>query len=340
MLEIRLLGTVEMLVSGYPVDLGTRRQRLMLAVLALEANRFVPVGRLVSLCWSGAPPRTAVHAVQVAASHLRTTLTRAGGVRYGVELASAGSAYALRAGSGCVDVQAFRHLVSQARGAAGDEHRAAMFRQALLLWRGPALTGIGPEQMREGLARGLEEARLVATEDAIAAELSMGRHLELLDELNELTEAHPLRERLIAELMLALYRSGQGASALAVFQRARHRLAEELGIDPGAELRQLELSILRGEPLTAATPLPAAPSDPATPINGRRPCTRGRAPRGRIQGAAWRCCAPADPRHNRRLHPGRAVYAFAEQVSMAVVPGVFLDHVHVYPPHLYVGLAV
>jgi len=153
-----------------PVDLGPRRQRLVLAVLALEANRLVPVDRLVNLCWPVEPPRTAVHAIRVSASQLRSVLARADAVRYNVELAGTGSGYVLRTESTRVDAHRFRCLVEEARSGPGDEHKVVLLCQALRLWRGPALAGTGPARTREGLARGLEEARLVAHEDAIEAE--------------------------------------------------------------------------------------------------------------------------------------------------------------------------
>jgi DNA-binding SARP family transcriptional activator len=262
-MEFRLLGIVETLVDGSPVDLGPRRQRLVLAVLALEANRLVSVDRLVELSWPTAPPRTAVHAVRVSVSQLRMALARADAGRYNVELSGNGSGYMLRTDAMRVDAHRFRGLVERARGAPSDERKAALIRQALSLWRGPALTGIGPAETREGLACGLEEGRLVALEERIEAELGLGRHRELLDELTEMAEAHPLRERLAAQLMVALYRSGQAGAALAAFQRTRNRLAQELGMDPCAELQQLELAMLRSDAALAAPK--------RTQVNGCRP---------------------------------------------------------------------
>jgi len=242
---------VQLLVAGTPVDIGSRRQRLILAVLALEVNQLVATDRLVSLCWPAEPPKTARHAIHVCVSRLRSALARACADPHRVTLSGNGLAYVLHADAGLVDAHYFRHLVTEACGLPEDERKAAVLRQALRLWRGPALTGIAPECTRERLSRGLEEARLVALEDVIAAELRMGLHRQLLGELTELAEAYPLRELLTAELMLALYRSGQAAAALVQFQRVRHRLAEELGIDPGTELRQLETAILRADPLLA-----------------------------------------------------------------------------------------
>jgi DNA-binding SARP family transcriptional activator len=262
-MEIRLLGTVETIVDGIPVNLGPRRQRLVLAVLALEANRLVSVDRLVELSWPTAPPRTAVHAIRVSASRLRCVLAEAGATEHNVELFGNGYGYVLRTDTKRVDAHRFRSLVERARDAPDEEGKAMLIRQALGLWRGLALTGIGPAETREGLARGLEEARLVALEDRTEAEMRMGRHRELLDELTELVEAHPLRERLTALLMIALYRSGQTAAALAAFRRTRQRLAEDLGIDPCAELRDLEVALLRSD-AALAPPMLTRPSGPPT----------------------------------------------------------------------------
>jgi DNA-binding SARP family transcriptional activator len=273
-MEFRLLGPVEVVAAERPVDLGHRRQRLVLAVLALEPNRLIPIGRLIGLSWPNSPPRTATHAIQVSASQLRLALARANCEQHQVNLVGKGSGYMLRADTMDIDAHRFRAMVAEARSASSDEHKVAILRRALQLWRGPVLTGIAPDETRDALGRGLEEARLVALEDRIEAELRLARHRELLDELAELVEVHPLRERLTGQLMRALYWSGQAGAALAAFRRTRMRMAEELGIDPGAELRRLELALLRNDAALAAPPELARPgsSEPAA-VPGASPGT-------------------------------------------------------------------
>ncbi|WP_188317078.1 AfsR/SARP family transcriptional regulator [Solihabitans fulvus] len=245
-MEFRLLGAVEAHTGAGVVNLGPRQQRLVLAVLALEVNRLVPVDRLVALVWPVSPPRTAEHAIRVCISRLRAILAGADGR---VELVTQGSGYLLRADPASIDVHRFRALVDQAREAATDEDRLALLDRAVGLWSGPALAGAASAQIREQLCHGLDEARLVAVEDRLDARLRLGQHRDTLDELTALVDTHPTRERLVGQLMLARYRSGQASAALDLSRQTRQHLGEELGIDPGAELRDLELAILRNDPV-------------------------------------------------------------------------------------------
>jgi DNA-binding SARP family transcriptional activator len=238
-MELRLLGPVTAVDAGREVPLGPRQQRFVLAALALEINRLVPVERLVELLWQD-PPRTAAHAVQVCVSRLRAVL----GDR--LELAGGRSGYRLLADPACVDAHRFRDLLDRARTAPDDATRVGLYDTALALWSGPALADVGTPEVRERLCHGLTEARLTALEERADARLRLGHHVELLDELAGLVAAEPVRERLVAQLMLALYRNGRTSAALDVYQRARRRLADEFGLDPGTELRRLEVDILRG----------------------------------------------------------------------------------------------
>jgi DNA-binding SARP family transcriptional activator len=247
-MEFRLLGPVTAVDNGCPVPLGPRQQRFVLAALALEINRLVPVERLVELLWHD-PPRTAAHAVQVCVSRLRSVLGD------GVELAGGRSGYQLRADPLSVDAHRFRDRLDRARAAADDGTRVVLLDEALALWSGPALADVGSPEVRERLCHGLAEARLSALEERIDARLRLGHHTELLDELTGLVAAEPVRERLVGQLMLALYRSGRSSAALDAYQRARRRLADELGLDPGAELRRLEVEILRGAPSLDLAPV-------------------------------------------------------------------------------------
>jgi DNA-binding SARP family transcriptional activator len=246
--EIRVLGPVELYAHGRQVDLGPRKRRFVLAVLALEVNRLVPVERLIELTWPDGAPRTAAHAIQVCVSRLRSVLAGIDSGDHGVEITTRGSGYLLRADPAVVDARRFWTLLEQAGTAGDDNRRIAALTQALDLWHGPALSGAAPMMTRERLCYGLEEARLAAIEDRLDAQLRLGRHRAVLAELAELAQAHPTRERPLAQLMLALYRTGRVSEALDVYRRARYRLAEEFGLDPGAELSRLELAILRDDP--------------------------------------------------------------------------------------------
>jgi DNA-binding SARP family transcriptional activator/Tfp pilus assembly protein PilF len=245
--RIRLLGPVGAWDGQRAIALGPRKQRLVFAVLALEAGRAVDVARLVDLAWPEDPPRTAQHAIQVCVSGLRSALRGADGL----DVQLAGSGYLLAADRSAIDAHRFRSLLAGARAAAtdaaGDEARVALLDEALVLWSGDALAGTATPAVAERLCAGLEEARLGALEDRLDALLRRGRHREVLDELRGLVAAHPLRERLAGQLMTALYRDGRAADALDEFRRYRQRLAEDLGLDAGPALRELELAILRNE---------------------------------------------------------------------------------------------
>jgi DNA-binding SARP family transcriptional activator len=249
--EFRLLGPVRATVGERRLNLGPRRQRFVLAVLALEANQPVPLERLVDLSWLVSPPRTAANAVMVCVSGLRTALNGSE-----AEVARLGTGYVLYTDPLRVDAHRFRALVEQARAAVQDAERVRLLDRALELWAGPALDGTAPAETRERLCCGLEEARMAAVEDRIEARLRMGRHRELLAELSIMVKANPMRERLVGQQMLALHRSGRTEEALAVYRAARDRVVTELGLDPGPELQRLERAILRDDPAAAA---PAPP---------------------------------------------------------------------------------
>jgi DNA-binding SARP family transcriptional activator len=250
-LRVRLLGPVEAHAGGHPVRLGPRKQRFVLAVLALEVNQLVPVDRLVDLMWAQSPPRTATHAVQVCVSRLRSALADvAASARTGdePELVRRGGGYVLQADPMTIDAHRFRALAERARAVGTDRDRMDLLDEALGLWVGPALTGCASADLRERLCRGLEESRLVAIEDQMDARLRLGQHRDVVDSLTGLVGRHPTRERLVGQLMLALYRSGRPGDALGAFRDAQRLLADEFGLDPSAELRRLELAILRGDP--------------------------------------------------------------------------------------------
>ena len=238
--EVRLLGPIEIARAGTPVSLGGPKPRALLAALALEAGRVVSVDSLVEALWPGEPPETAGHAVQVYVSQLRKAL--------GPVLATRAPGYVLELAPEHVDVHRFTRLAQEGRAAlvGGDPVTAeGAMREALGLWRGPALADFLYEPFAQNEIARLEELRTVVLEERIDADLALGRHAELVSELEALVQAQPLRERPRAQLMLALYRSGRQADALAAYRAAREILVDELGIDPGHELRELEAAILR-----------------------------------------------------------------------------------------------
>ncbi|HXF37880.1 MAG TPA: AfsR/SARP family transcriptional regulator, partial [Actinomycetota bacterium] len=228
-MEFRILGPLEVTDGGRPIALGGAKQRVLLAVLLLEAGRVVPIERLVDALWGDAPPEDARHAVQVYISQLRKALVAGGAGANPIATQSGG--YALRIEPDDLDLHRFERAVEAGRSAlaAGDAGRAAdLLRDALALFRGPPLAGLELEGPAGAAMARIEELRLAAIEDRIQAELGLGRHVELVPELQELVSTHPLRESLRASLMLALYRSGRQADALAVYQEGRSVLAEEL----------------------------------------------------------------------------------------------------------------
>ena len=241
------------------LPLGGAKQRAVLALLLLDANRVVPIDRLVDELWGERPPESAANMVQGYVSHLRKTL-EPGRKRGEYELlVSQPPGYVLRVPAEQLDAERFVALTTDARrllaaGEAGEA--AARFREALALWRGPPLGDLAYESFAGPHAERLEELRLGALEDRIDAELALGGHDVLVGELRDLVSEHPLRERLRAQLMATLYRSGRQAEALEVYRDTRKVLRDELGIEPGPALRELERAILRQDPELgrAATP--------------------------------------------------------------------------------------
>jgi DNA-binding SARP family transcriptional activator/tetratricopeptide (TPR) repeat protein len=244
---LRLLGPLEVASGGREHDLGGSRQQVVLAMLALNANRVVPVEQLIDAVWNTAPPTTARAQIQICISALRKIFTDAG-VTLSIRTRAPG--YQLEAAPERLDTEQFTALVATARthvGAGRNSEAVAALRSALALWRGPALAGLRSDLVRRG-ADQLEHARLAAIMERIRLDLALGHHEEVVGELSGLVDEHPLRERLYEFLMLALYRSGRQAEALEVCRRARTTLVEELGIEPGESLQRLETAILQRIP--------------------------------------------------------------------------------------------
>ncbi len=241
-MQVRILGTFEVVQDGWPVELGSLRQRQLLALLALAGGAVVSLDRLAEDLWSGQPPATARHTLQVYAHRIRGAL---GGDAD--RLVTVAPGYRLRLDPHEVDAEQFDRLASEGREAlaAGDAERATNhFDTALARWRGPLLTDLGDLPAFEADRARWEAIRVAVVEDRIEADLARGGHGEVLAELERLTAQHPFRERLWAQLMLALYRSGRQVDALDAFQRARRILADELGIEPGPQLAELRDGIL------------------------------------------------------------------------------------------------
>jgi YVTN family beta-propeller protein len=247
-----LLGPLEVVRSGSAVPLGGRRQRAVLAVLLLDANRVVPVDRLAEDVWGGHPPPGSATTLQSYVFRLRRALEpdRSRGDA-GEVLVTRDRGYLLRVNRGQLDAAVFEDGFTAARAAleAGRYGEAAQaLRTALGLWRGPVLADLADYAFARPEAARLEELRLAAVEDRIDADLALGRHQALTGELERLAGEHPVRERLHGQLMVALYRCGRQAEALAAYRRARDLLTGELGIDPGEALQRLHGSVLAHDP--------------------------------------------------------------------------------------------
>jgi DNA-binding SARP family transcriptional activator len=261
--EFRILGPLEVVHEETTVSIGRSRERALLALLLLSPNRVVSAERLAEDLWAGSPPEGAIQSLRVFVSRLRKALREAGGD--GVLLTKA-PGYVVRVEPSALDAARFEALVVEGReqAAQGDHQRAALtLRAALSLWRGPALADVADAPLARAEAVRLEESRLAATEERIEADLACGRHGELVAELDALTRAHPLRERLWAQRMIALYRAGRQADALRAYQELRDLLAEELGLEPGSALARLEGAILRHEPELDWAPARGIPPAPA-----------------------------------------------------------------------------
>jgi DNA-binding SARP family transcriptional activator len=245
MLEFRILGPLEVVAEDGPVPLGGPRQRATLAILLLNSNRVVSVERLADNLYAGAAPVTAVTQVQRQVSELRRAL----GSASAIETRSPG--YVLRVSPAQVDLSRFERLTAEATSAVARADPAGavhLLRDALDLWRGGALADLAFEPFAQRAIERLEEMRLTARELRIDAELMLGRHSDLVGELEALVAEHPLRERLRGQLMLSLYRSGRQAEALGVYRKARAELVLEFGLEPSNSLRELQRGILTQDP--------------------------------------------------------------------------------------------
>ena len=240
--EVRfeVLGPVRAWHGDAELDLGSPQQRAVLAMLLLARGRQVSVDGLIDGLWDGDVPRSAAGTVRTYVSRLRRRVN---------SIESIGDGYVLRLGSAVLDLDEFEQWLSEARGVRGrhDVARSArLLRDALGLWRGTALAGI-PGPYADSRRVPLAELHLAATEEKLAADIALGDHAAAIAELRSLLAEHPFREGLTELLMLALYKSGRQAEALYLFDDVRHRLSEELGVDPGPSLQTMHRRVLQAD---------------------------------------------------------------------------------------------
>jgi DNA-binding SARP family transcriptional activator/tetratricopeptide (TPR) repeat protein len=329
-LRFGLLGPLEVRAGDRLVPMTGRRRKVVLLMLLLEPGRIVPMARLVEALWDDHPPKTAETQVQICVSQIRNLLAETG---HDDPIRTHPTGYMIQLPPEAIDMVQFHQLVARARVTAqgGDvAGAAAELRAALDLWRGDAAADVDSRLVQTAVL-GLTEARLAATQDWIELEFELGRHTERIGELRELVAAHPLQERLRAQLALALYRASRQAEALTVCRDARRVLVEEHGIDPGPDLRQLERRILENDP-GLSTPVHEpdriVPQQlPAPPVNfvGRTRtvaeiCARLGPPEGR-----WSQGSPAESGGG---HP-----TYARVIAISGPPGVGKTALAVHVAH-------
>jgi DNA-binding SARP family transcriptional activator len=262
--DISVLGPLEVRVGGQALPVQGRRQKALFGLLLLSANLVIPTETLLEELWGEEQPASGATALQVRISQLRRALGPAG-----VAIETRTPGYAMRVAPEQVDSQRFERALAEGAALLADARpldAAGRLREALALWRGPALADLAFERFAQAEIARLEELRLLALEERAEADLACGRHAELVAELEALVAAHPVRERFRAQLMLALYRSSRQADALGSYREGRDILVGELGIEPGERLRKLERAILRQDPAIAGRPGVETPSRPATTV--------------------------------------------------------------------------
>ena len=330
-MEFRILGPLEVAHADRVVLLGARKQRALLAVLLLHANEVVTPEQLIEEVWGDAAPATAAKSVQVYVSQIRKGLRNGHPDGDGDVLLTRAGGYVLNVAPHGLDAWRFERALEDGRRDlhGGEPERAAgRLREALELWRGPPLADFRYDAFAQAEIARLEELRLCAVEERLDADLALGRHAQLVGDLEMLVAEHPLRERLRGQLMLALYRCDRQAEALEVYRAGRVRLAEDLGLEPSPTLRRLEQSILAQSPDLALADRPQPAAEPASAPGSvsAPPAAVGRfsgappAPvrRGRTRAAlatggallalaaaamAWELAAPAPPARTRIAAP-------------------------------------
>src|SRR5438477_1244484 len=261
-LDFRLLGPFEVASNGRPIEIGSPKQRALLAMLLVHRGRVVSSDALAEELWAGHPPASVVTTLSSLVSRLRRLLVAAGSEESGVFLRSSGTGYRLEIDARRVDAHRFDELVAQARQALAGyapEVASRLLGQALALWRGPALADLADRSFARAEATRLDEARLEVIEELSEVELTSGRAAAALALLEPQVAAHPLRERAWGLLMLSLYRLGRQAEALRAYQELRRLLGEELGLEPTTSLRRLEQQILLQSPELEGSPRSVVP---------------------------------------------------------------------------------
>jgi DNA-binding SARP family transcriptional activator len=265
--HVRLLGPVDVIVRGDPYPVAGLRRKSLLAILALQPGKVVSSSRLIDLIWGDEPPATAVNTLQQHVSYLRAALHQRSAI------VAQAPGYVLDVPPDAIDLTQAVRLIGQVGPGSDHARTAAALRRALDLWQGPSLVDVTDVAWLSDQARRLDELRLDAVERLAEARLALGEHGPLVAELEDIAGRYPNREHLHELLMLALYRSGRQADALAAYQRVRGALASELGIDPGPALRGLEVAILRQDPdldlsapARSATPVVVARTSPSAPV--------------------------------------------------------------------------
>jgi len=342
-MDFRILGSLEVRDGGRVLALGGEKQRALLAILLLHRNVVVSADRLIDALWGESPPAGSRRTLRAYVSKLRKALVANGaspslngdadGTRGDAVLVTTGHGYVLHVAPGELDLERFAEAAERARdalAAGSTEEGAGLLREALSLWRGPPLAEFTYEPFAQNAIAQIEELHLTAVEERVEADLALGHARELVGELRDLVARHPLRERPRAQLMLALYRSGRQAEAVEVYQEFRRVLSEELGLDPGAGLQQLELAILARDAAldqpTAATPPEPDAVAVSTPVAARRVGGRALA---LVAGllvlaivVAWVVVRSSGGRAPAAVIPGEAVGAISPSAGAirAVVP--------------------
>jgi YVTN family beta-propeller protein len=334
--EFRVLGDLEVRHNGETLPLGAHQQRAVLAILVLHAGEVVSADRLIDELWGDEPPPRAAKTVQVYVSRLRKVLTTVNG-QIDDPIVTRDHGYVLRIDPEQVDASVFERLLDEGRRACTErefEAAATVLRNALGLWRGSPLADFTFDAFAANEIARLEELRLEALETRIDADLALGRHVAVVAELEALTAEHPLRERLRAQRMLALYRSGREPEALALYRETRTALVDELGMEPSPALRELHEAILRQDPALKA-PAPASRRLPVTAPTratgggeppGRAPCSSSSAQLRRSSrcspsaaGRARRWRRTRWPKSIRRAT--RSCNAVVQQITVGARPG-------------------
>src|SRR4051794_1449234 len=261
-----ILGPLQVTDAGHrPLPLGGPRARELLALLLLNPNRPLSSEYLVTAMWGESPSDGAATTLRSHVGAVRRVLASAGA---GDALGTRAGGYLLALAPADLDAEVFAGLVERAQEALGigdPAHAAALLGDALALWRGDVLSDLGPPDFADAVVARLGELRLAAEETAMAAALALGQHREVVGRLQELVAAHPFHERLCGQLMLALYRSGRQVDSLSAYAETKQRLGEELGLDPGPDLQDLQTAVLRQDPALLLS------VDAATPVTEVRP---------------------------------------------------------------------